>query len=337
MKGLRIGWFDVVGRALPDLDPAQVGRAIERLSATYRAGGADLDFESEVGRAAYLWHHLPAHVCDLARLFLDVPGLVDDDRATVRLLGLGAGPGTEALALLDALTAARARGELPDLARVEVRRVDRTRAWDASFERLLAAARPFLRQRDPDLDPGPEVRPRGGPDPARRVAGPAGDAGEGWTLDAPGASLEADLAVAAPPAVLEAVAVSDVVVASNLLTEVAPRGTDDLPRGLRGALAAIYAAARPGTDVLLVDRARAPGAEARLEAAARLALEVDPTAYVDGPRARQTRCACPLTRAVKALYEHVHLPTTRDADRPALNCQTLWWHVRLGAPERPDA
>ena len=31
----------------------------------------------------------------------------------------------------------------------------------------------------------------------------------------------------------------------------------------------------------------------------------------------------------KALYRHVHLPTTRDTDRPALNLHTLWCRVSL--------
>lgn len=302
--GYRIGYFDIVGRALggPGGDVREVGRSIERLSATFREGRDDFD-RSATGRAAYLWHLLPAHVCDLARLFLDVPELLVEERETISLLGLGAGPGTEVLALLEAITASRARGGLPALRSVRARRVDLSSEWDPSFQALLEAQRPDLQKRDPGF-------------------------GTDWTLDAPTRALACDLGVAPlPAAVREAAASADLVVAANLLTEVAPRGSDELPRGLRATLTELYAALPAGAHVVLLDRMNAPGAEERLEAAAALAGEVRPGTFVDGPRARQTRCACPLTRQVKALYEHVQLPTTKDEDRPVLNCKTLWWHV----------
>lgn len=302
----RIGYFDIVGRALGGAggNLPEVAGAIERLSATFREGRADFD-RGPLGRAAYLWHLLPAHACDLSRLFLDVPDLLSDDRASISLLGLGAGPGTEVLALLDAITAHRARGGLPDLMAVSARRVDLSADWDASFGALLEAARPDLARRDPGL-------------------------GDAWSLDAPARSIACDLA--APPLpdeLLEAASNADLVVAANLLTEVAPRGTDDLPRGLRNSLAALYSVLPDGADVILLDRAGAPGAASRLEQAAMLALEVRPGAEFNGPRPRTTRCACGLTRQVKAIYEHVHLPTTKDEDRPVLNCRTEWWHVRV--------
>lgn len=299
----RISYFDVVGRALggPGGSPREVARAIVRLSATFREGRDDFD-RSAVGRAAYLWHLLPAHVCDLSRLLLDALDL-DDAREEVSLLGLGAGPGSEVLALLEALTATRARGGLPALRRVRARRVDLSAEWDASFAALLDAVRPDLARRDPGL-------------------------GRDWTIDAP-RSLACDLAAPPLPAeVLAAAGEADLVVAANLLTEVAPRGTDDLPRGLADGLLALWSALRPGAQVLLVDRAGAPGAEARLTAAAALLARARPGAVVDGPRPRQTRCACALTRPVKALYELVRLPTTKDQDRPVLNCRTLWCHAR---------
>lgn len=308
--GYRIGYFDIVGRALggPGGSPHDVARAIERMSATFREGRADFD-RSPAGRAAYLWHLVPAHVCDLARLFLDVPELLTDEREALSLLGLGAGPGTEVLALLEAITAARARGGLPALRRVRARRVDLSPEWDGSFQALLEAQRPDLVKRDPGF-------------------------GSDWTLDAPARSLACDLGQAPlAPAVREAAAQADLVVAANLLTEVAPRGTDELPRGLSGTLAELYRALPAGAHVVLLDRMNAPGAEARLEAAAALAAEVRAGTFVDGPRARQTRCACPLTRQVKALYEHVRLPTTKDQDRPVLNCKTLWWHVVITPEE----
>lgn len=276
-----------------------------RLSADYRAGAGALDFESKAGRAAYLWHHLPAHVCDLARLFLDVPGILDDEeRATLTLVGLGAGPGTEVLALVEALTRVREQGGLPELARVSVTRVDHHAAWDSSFTALIAAATPLWQQRDPGL-------------------------GDTWTLEAPAASIAVDLASGALPAkALEAVAKADLVVAANLLTEVAPRGTDELPPGFAASLDALLDAAPQGALWLLVDRRGAPGAQARLEAAA---LRAEARGWaIDGPRDRDSRCACPLTRAAKAVYEHVKLPTTRHEDRPVANCQTTWWRLLKG-------
>lgn len=303
----RISYFDVVGRALggPGGVPREVGRAIERMSATFREGRADFD-RSDLGRAAYLWHVFPAHVCDLSRLFLDVPDLLGEERRSLSLLGLGAGPGTEVLALLEAITQTRARGGLPALSEVRARRSDLSPEWDASFRRLLEAALPDLGRRDPGL-------------------------GSAWTLDAPARSIACDLAVPPLPGSLVAAAgEADLVVAANLLTEVAPRGTDDLPRGLSDALRQLYSSLRPGAHVVLLDRAGAPGAEARLEQAARLLAEVRPGAALEGPRPRTTRCTCGLTRVVKGIYEHVRLPTTKDQDLPVLNCRTLWWHGLVG-------
>lgn len=244
-------------------------------------------------------------MCDLARLFLDVPGILDDDdRVTLSLVGLGAGPGTEVLALVEALTRVREQGGLPELTRVTATRVDRHATWDASFSALVAAATPLWQQRDPGL-------------------------GDGWTLDAPAVSVAVDLAGGDVPArALEAVAKADLVVAANLLTEIAPRGTDELPPGFARALDALLDAAPQGALWLLVDRRGAPGAQARLEAAA---LRAEARGWaIDGPRDRDSRCACPLTRAVKGIYEHVKLPTTRHEDRPVANCQTTWWRLVKG-------
>jgi len=107
------------------------------------------------------------------------------------------------------------------------------------------------------------------------------------------------------------------------------RGEAELPPGLRAALRELYGALGPA-EVVLVDRAGAPGARARLEAAADLAREVDPGAVRSPVRDRQSRCGCALTRAAKALYGQVRLPTTRHSDRPVLNCKTAWCRIAPG-------
>jgi hypothetical protein len=130
-------------------------------------------------------------------------------------------------------------------------------------------------------------------------------------------------------AVADALGEADLVIAANLLTEVRPRGTDELPPGLSESLAAILAALRGTTDVLLLDRAGAPGAAGRLAAFADLAQREFPGAEVTGPRDRVSKCGCGFTRRGKAIYRHVTLPTTKDEDRPVKNCKTLWYRLRL--------
>jgi hypothetical protein len=301
----RINWFDVVGRAL-DLRGPRVGRiasAVERLSATFREGRHDFGYPQDDARAAYLVHLLPAHVCDLSRLLQDLPDQLDG-RSEVRCLALGAGPGTEVLALLDAVCALRARGGLSDLRRLECARVDRVRDWDRSLARLLPPALELARMIDPTL---------GAPD--------------GWRLDAPHQALVADLAQPLPGEVAQAVARADLILAANVLTEVPPRGTDALPDGLRACLEQVFAAAGRGapTTLVFVDRGGAPGAAARLGQALEIGAELGAVVY--GPRERKTRCACGLTRQIKAIYKAVNLPTTKDQDRPVLNCRTVWGQV----------
>ncbi|MBL4848772.1 MAG: hypothetical protein JKY65_24895, partial [Planctomycetes bacterium] len=146
MGRVRVNFFDVVGRALGDRPERAVGRAITALSATYRAGRADQDFASDAGRAAYAWHHLPAHVSDLARLLLDLPELFAE-REELHLLGLGAGPGSEVLALLEAVSSEKARGDVEDLTRLVAHRVDREQSWDEDFSKLVESARAALAAR----------------------------------------------------------------------------------------------------------------------------------------------------------------------------------------------
>jgi hypothetical protein len=302
-KKHRISYFDVVGRATQGLKDRAVGKAIERLSATYRAGENAFDYASPEGRAAYLWHILPAHVCDVARLLLDA-GVVYG-RESLTLVGLGSGPGSEVLALLEAVSAEKARGGLAELTRLRALRVEQAKSWDHAFKALLPQASQQVRSRTPDF-------------------------GEGWTLDAPTGALACDLTQ--PPLatdVTRALGEADVVIAANLLTEVRPRGTDELPAGLRECLSQAFAALQGDTEVLLLDRAGAPGAAGRLAAAVELARAEFPSADVTGPRDRTTKCGCAFTRRGKAIYEHVNLPTTKDADRPVKNCKTLWYRLRL--------
>ena len=305
MKKHRISYFDVVGRATDGLGDRKVAQAIERLSATYREGRTDFDYSTAEGRAAYLWHILPAHVCDLARLIAD-RGL-HQGRETLRVVGLGSGPGTEVLALLEAISTSRGRGELDELRSLEAVRIERASEWDHAFGALLGPLLEQVTQRDPGL-------------------------GSEWTFEAGPKGIAWDLTQPPiPTAAAEALAKADLVVAANLLSEVRPRGTDELPSGLRDCLAAVFDALPEGADVLLVDRAGAPGAAARCAAAAELARERWPALEVTGPRERASRCGCSFTRKGKAIYRHVKLPTTRQEDRPVKNCKTLWYHLRLGS------
>lgn len=314
MGRIRINYFDVVGHALGDRPERAVGKAITALSAAYRAGRADQDFASEVGRAAYAWHHLPAHVSDLSRLFLDLPELFDE-REELHLLGLGAGPGSEVLALMEAVSSEKARGDLEHLTRIEARRVDREQAWDLDFVKLLESARSALAARRCGL-------------------------GEDWDLEAPAASLRLDLGGGTlSDALQEQLRWSDVCVAANLISELAPRGTEELPPGVSELWSEVFATlAEAGSerprDLLLVDRAKAPGVRARFAALAELARASG--AEVSEPRPRTTACGYHVTKGVKAIYRHVKLPTTLHEDRPVKNCQTVWCWARWGGESAPE-
>lgn len=306
MARIRVNFFEIVGKALGSRPPHEVGRAITRLSAAYRAGQSDLDFLSPAGRAGYAWHHLPAHVSDLARLFLDLPELFEG-REELRLLGLGAGPGSEVLAMLELLSAEKSRGDMEQTRRVVAHRVDRELAWDEDFSLLLSAAREALAARGCGL-------------------------GETWDLEAPAASLRCDLGGPELSEDLRAeLAAADLCVAANLISELPPRGSEELPAPTRALWSEVCAElARAGRerprDLLVVDRAKAPGVAGRLAELATLARESG--AEVEGPRPRTSACSYGLTREAKAIYRHVKLPTTKHEDRPAKNCQTLWFWAR---------
>jgi hypothetical protein len=296
----RISYHDLAARATESVPRAELARAIERLSAAYREGRSVESHRTAAGRAAYLVHTLPAHVCDERRLLLDELE-AELRRPELRVVALGAGPGTEALALADAWATLAARDGEPPGRRLVVARVDAVRAWDDSFAGLRAAAEPALRGLDAGL-------------------------GERWEWETP-PSLACDLAGPAPPALLELVAGADLLLACNLVSEILPRGTPELAPGFAATLRAIGERARTGAAFVLLDRAHAPGVPERLAAAARaLAGE---RASVSELFEREVRCACALTRATKALYARVSLPTTKVEDRPIGNTRTAWCLVRF--------
>src|SRR5262249_18714636 len=136
-------------------------------SRAYREGRSLESHRTPEGRAAYLVHTLAAHVCDGRRLLLDeLEGELR--RKELRVVALGAGPGTEGLALAEAWGTGAARtGEAPGEV-VRVDRVDRVRDWDGEAEALARETMVSLAA----LDPG---------------------AGVAWRLEAPPAMV-ADLA-----------------------------------------------------------------------------------------------------------------------------------------------
>lgn len=292
---LRINYFDIVQRAIGVRDARRLGQAIERLSATFRAG-RELSYTDAETRRAYLWHLLPAHVTDVSQLLEDHPELFE--RETLRVLALGAGPGSEVLAFLDVLTRRRARGEDDRLTRLTVQRVDRFGSWDKDFAALFAAAREACAARDPAF-------------------------GETYDIDAPTQGLVADLTLPLGAKVREALAEADLVLGINLLSELPPRGEPQLPEGTVGALRTLYAQLPQGARVWWIDREGAPGVRERLEQAAALGLEREGVRREE-LRVRHTRCGSAPTRQTKALYQKVKLPTTKDKDQPVLNCRTAW-------------
>ncbi|MBI3725863.1 hypothetical protein HY251_18195 [bacterium] len=298
---IRVSYHLVAARAVASVPSEKLARAIERMSAAYREGRSLDVHRSAEGRAAYLVHVLPAHVCDQRRLFLDeLEGEIR--RRELRVVALGAGPGTEAIALADAWATLSSRGPLPGEV-LRVVRVDRVRDWDSSFAALAAAALPALGE----IDPG---------------------AGSTWRLEAPGKSIQADLARSLPEEVFQEVAGADLIVLANLLSEIEPRGNATLPASVKESLAAISTRAKRGAALVILDRAHAPGALARIEAALAAVADARATERT-GITEREVRCACSLTRATKALYAKVRLPTTRVLDRPILTTRTAWALARF--------
>src|SRR5579883_1052650 len=274
----RLSYHDLAARATGEVPRDKLARAVERLSAAYREGRAVDTHATREGRAAYLVHTLGAHACDVRRLVLDE--LEAEVARDIRVVALGAGPGTEALALAEAWATLSARDGKPPGRTLRVDRVDRVAAWEESFLALRAAFEPMLRELDPGL-------------------------GEAWAWDTP-PLVSCDLARPIPDQILELVAPADVITAANLLSEILPRGTPELPPALTENLKAIAGKAREGAAFIILDRGHAPGVTARIEAAARALGETDPQIHE-----REVRCACALTKTTKALYARVKLPTTK--------------------------
>lgn len=299
--GFRLSYHDLAARATARVPRERLARAIERLSAAYREGRSIESHRTREGRAAYLVHTLPAHVCDARRLLLDELE-ADLRRETLSVVAFGAGPGTEALALAEAWATLAARDEEPPGEKLAVTRVDQVGAWDEAFEAMRKVFEPALL----DVDPG---------------------FGEDWEWETP-PTIACDLARPAPATVLEAVAGADLLLAANLVSEVLPRGTSELAPGFLENLRAIGEKAKTGAAFVIVDRAHAPGVVARIEQAAR-ALGERRRAATTEIYEREIKCGCALTRATKALYALVSLPTTKVEDRPIGNTRTAWTVVRF--------
>ena len=300
--GFRVSYHEIAGRATSGVPRERLARAVERLSIAYREGRPTAVHRSREGRAAYLVHVLPAHVCDERRLLLDE---LEDAlaRPTLRVLALGAGPGTEALALADAWAHLAARdGRAPGQV-LHVDRVDLVGDWDESFAPLREAAESALRGLDPTL-------------------------GKDWLWETSERSLACDLSRPATPALLELVREADLVLVANLLSELEPRSTPALPAGFLANLETFAREGRAGSSVVFLDRGHAPGLPERLALALEALSRTRPV-ELSGPRERETRCACGLTRETKALYAKVRLPTTKVEDRPILNTRTLWARARF--------
>lgn len=303
MGRFRINYFDVVARAGTPTN-SDVARAVEAISRTYRAGRSDLDYDRPDRRAAYLWHCLPAHVCDVARIVENIPALVAD-RTTLRVVSLGAGPGSDVLGLLEACSDMRARGGLEQLALVEATRLDLTQAWDDTFGGVYEAAYAQLRDRCPDL-------------------------GTAWdvAVDARSEAVDVTRGLGAGSA-RDQLAAADLVTCVNLLSEIAPRETDALPLGAQATFEELIRLLRPGADLLLVDRSGSPGLRSRMAQVVEQARALRVPAIVQGPRDRKSRCACVVTRGVQQLYRGVRIPGTRTEARPIRNCKTTWARVRF--------
>jgi ribosomal protein RSM22 (predicted rRNA methylase) len=296
----RLSYHDLAARATESVPRERLARAIEKLSAAYRDGRSIESHKTRDGRAAYLVHTLPAHVCDVRRLILDELE-TEVRKDALRVLALGAGPGTEALALAEAWATLAARDGARPGASLTVERVDQVGAWDEAFEAMRRVFEPALLDLDPTF-------------------------GESWTWQTP-ATIVSDLS-RSPGAALEAAKKADLIFASNLVSEILPRGTSELPSSFLDVFASIGESAREGAACVLLDRAHAPGVVSRLEAAAK-ALGARRRVVLSDIYEREVRCSCALTRRTKELYAKVSLPTTKVEDRPIGNTRTAWTIVRL--------
>ncbi len=302
MVAMRLSYHDLAARATETLDRSRLARAVERLSAAYREGRSIDAHRTREGRAAYLVHTLPAHVCDERRLLLDE--LEEELRKEeLRVLALGAGPGTEALAFAEAWATLAGRSGTPPGRLLTVARVDQVGAWDEAFGAMRTVFEPALSGIDPTF-------------------------GESWRWEVP-PTVACDLSREVPGRVLELAATAHIIIVANLVSEILPRGTSVLAPGFLDGFRAIGKSAPVGSLAVLLDRGHAPGVRERLVAAAG-ALASGRAATVSELREREVRCACALTKATVALYKKVRLPTTKVEDRPIGNTRTAWLAVRFG-------
>ncbi len=304
MARFRMSWLAVAARVLEKsgVPPERVAKAVERLSAAYRAGAADVGYSKRPTRLAYACHLLPAHVCDIRRVLEVAAGDVLDDPRPLAALALGGGPGAETLALLDAVSERAESGD-PRPASLAVVRADRMEAWDDLHAALVPEALAELAVRDRDL--------------------------AAWVdVDAP--TLGVDLsAPPAPAALLEAAAGARLITIANVVSEVIPRAVPRLARGFVETIAAVAARAPAGARLVVIDRAGSPGLSDRVGALVDGILAARPGATAGSSTRVKHRCGCAFPKALVPLYAKVAIPTTKVEDRPVRNCDTLWIAIDL--------
>jgi len=224
----RISYHEVAAKATHEVPREKLARAIERLSISYREGKPTAGHRSREGRAAYLVHVMPAHVCDERRLFwMRLEDAIA--RPTLRVLALGAGPGTEAVALADAWAHLSSRDGKAPGELLHVDRVDLVADWDESFAALRDASERALRTLDPGL-------------------------GTSWRWDAPARSLACDLTASLARRAPRARPRSRSRPRANLLSELEPRSTPVLPAGFVANLESLARAAKQGASAVFLDR-----------------------------------------------------------------------------------
>ena len=312
MARYKVSWLDVVSHVVDGsgVEVATLARAIESLSAAFRSAQPDPGYRRRPVRLAYLCHILPAHICDLRRVFEvaleDLLGTCEH----LSVLALGSGPGAEALALLDAITSRNEKNR-SSLQRLSVQRVDRVHYWDREQQTMLAAALEALAGRDASL-------------------------GQRWKVDAEEPALQADLCKPPSDELLVHAGTANVITLCNVVSEIPPRAVATLPDGFLSAVAEVASAAPDGARLVIVDRAGSPACGQRVKRLIEAVGARRPGLEVRGPTRVTHRCGCSFPRTLVPVYKRVHLPTTNQEDRPVRNCDTLWACLDLGSAQRPE-